>query len=248
MARPARPWFRFYVEAMRDMKLRRLTPAERWMWVGVLAAARDSCVPGTLLIAQGFPYTIDELATFVGVRSREMAAGMEKMISLGMVVTMLDGAWSIPAWNDRQYESDSSTIRTAKHRSKEQDGNVPGNDIVTYQIQRQNTETEIPIAPRARDVIFDALCEVTNTDPDQLTSSGRGSLNRAVRELRALAADPAQIKSKAAALQRRYPTVALTAPSLVKHWASLNGSKKRAGPVRSIEEERAEFAARMAEQ
>ena len=47
MPRVARPWFRFYVEAMRDPKMRRLSPAERWLWVAVLAACRESWIPGS---------------------------------------------------------------------------------------------------------------------------------------------------------------------------------------------------------
>ena len=62
MPRPARPWFRFYVEALSDRKLRRLTPAQRWLWVAVLGAARQSPIPGHLMVSEREPMDAHDLA------------------------------------------------------------------------------------------------------------------------------------------------------------------------------------------
>ncbi|MCL6443142.1 MAG: hypothetical protein K6T83_06760 [Alicyclobacillus sp.] len=35
-------WFRFYTEAISDTKIRRLPPAQRWLWVVMLSLARKS--------------------------------------------------------------------------------------------------------------------------------------------------------------------------------------------------------------
>ena len=51
----ARPWFRLYVEAFQDVKLRGLSPAHRWLWMAILGIARQSCVSGSLLVAYGLP-------------------------------------------------------------------------------------------------------------------------------------------------------------------------------------------------
>src|SRR5262245_42102119 len=66
--RPSRPWFRVYVEAFADPKIRRLTPPHRWLWIAILGAARQSCVPGLLLIAPGVPMTRAELAAHATMR------------------------------------------------------------------------------------------------------------------------------------------------------------------------------------
>lgn len=142
--RPARPWFRFYVEAMRDPKMRRLTPAQRWLWVAVLSAARESCEPGRLVIAERVPMTESDLADYAGMRRPEIMDGLALMIELGMLADD-DGTLVVPAWNDRQYESDDTTKRTRKHRggtTLERSEAVPGNSVGTDQRQRQKTESE----------------------------------------------------------------------------------------------------------
>lgn len=131
MARPARPWFRFYVEAFSDRKLLRLTPAQRWLWVAVLGAARDSCEPGRLMISEGEPMTAAELARFADVPVDDVWPALEQMRRYGMVVWDEAGRISVCNWDSRQFESDNTAVRTAKHRSKErsyeQSNDVPGN-------------------------------------------------------------------------------------------------------------------------
>ena len=145
MARPARPWFRFYVEAFSDRKLLRLTPAQRWIWVAVLGAARESCVPGSLFIAPDVPMTDRELARYADVREKDIARALNEMAALGMV-DRSDGVLSVRNWNDRQFESDDTTARTAKHRSKERSNDVPGNTPET----EVETETDVgPLPPAA---------------------------------------------------------------------------------------------------
>lgn len=118
MAPPKRPWFRFYVEAVTDRKMRRLTPAERWLWVAVLGAARHSPEPGVLLVVEDDPMTLNDLADWAGMTLREVTAGIGKMRRLGMVADRDDGAITVPKWDERQHASDDVTARTRKHRSK----------------------------------------------------------------------------------------------------------------------------------
>jgi len=131
MPRPARPWFRFYVEAFTDDKLLRLTPAQRWLWVAVLGAARKSCEPGRLVIAEGEAMTVAELARFADVPVEDVWPALEQMRRYGMVTWDDNGLIEVCRWAERQFESDNTTARTAKHRSKErsyeQPNDVPGN-------------------------------------------------------------------------------------------------------------------------
>lgn len=129
MARPSRPWFRFYVEALHDPKLRRMPPAHRWVWVAVLAAARASCVPGDVLVSEKQPMTSHDLADFASVPVREVNKALAAFEAAGMVTREDAGHWRVTHWHDRQYESDDVTERTRKHRSRERsherDRNVP---------------------------------------------------------------------------------------------------------------------------
>lgn len=164
MAPPKRPWFRLYTEAFSDRKLRRLAPAERWLFVAVLGAARQSPVPGVLLITETEPLTVEDLADFAGMKERDVTVAIEKMDRLGLVYERSDGALVVTKWEARQFEADDVTARTRKHRSKGKppddhppgmersiersngdewngdsppNGNVPG----THQSQRQKTDT-----------------------------------------------------------------------------------------------------------
>jgi hypothetical protein len=129
LPRPQRPWFRFYVEAVHDRKLRRLNPAQRWLFVAVLAAARQSPIPGYLRISDRDAMTAEDLADFAAVPLRQVNAGIEAMSELGLIEWDTEiASWHVPKWNDRQYESDDVTARTRAHRSRLERSNVvPGN-------------------------------------------------------------------------------------------------------------------------
>lgn len=119
MPRKTMPWFRFYVEAVHDRKLRRLKPETRWLFVACLAAARQSPEPGWLLVAKDDPMDWDDLADFAGMARKQVEQGTDALTDAGVLAFDLTrSAWRIPNWDDRQYESDSSTERTRKHRSK----------------------------------------------------------------------------------------------------------------------------------
>lgn len=146
MPRPARPWFRFYVEAVTDRKLRRRPAAERWLWVAILAAARQSCIPGFLLVSEREPMDEHDLADFAGVAVTVVTRAVPAFERSGMLTrdTNLD-CWAVTNWNERQFESDDVTQRTRKHRSREQERNVPTSFPGTPPETETDTDTENPL-------------------------------------------------------------------------------------------------------
>lgn len=147
MPRKPQPWFRFYVEAMSDRKLRRLPPEYRWLYVACLAAARTSPIPGWLLVHDGDDGgEMDEqdMADWAGMRLSIVTAGMAALERLRLVGR--DGetrAWYIPNWSARQFESDDVTVRTRKHRSKERSNVVLGN--APEQSRAEQTPLNVPV-------------------------------------------------------------------------------------------------------
>lgn len=116
MPREARPWFRFYCEAVWDRKLRRLDPDHRWLWVVVLSAARQSSEPGRLLLTASAPMVVDDLADAANMPAPRVDAGLRAMLDLGLLT--VDGeTWVVSKWSERQFESDSSTERSRRSRS-----------------------------------------------------------------------------------------------------------------------------------
>lgn len=119
VARPSRPWFRFYVEALHDRKLRTRPPAQRWLWVTLMGMARSSPEPGTILVAENVPADVVVIADEAALTVKETEAGLEYYASLGMIHRDDRGAWVVASFLERQFESDTSTERTQLHRSKD---------------------------------------------------------------------------------------------------------------------------------
>lgn len=129
MPRQVRPWFRVYTEMVRDRKIRRLTPAQRWIWVAILCAAGESPERGRLVVVHGVPMTAAELADYADVRTQDVNKAVKLMIKLGMLEdqTTVEARAELepsqtPAivvlnWSQRQYESDNVTARTRKLRA-----------------------------------------------------------------------------------------------------------------------------------
>lgn len=131
MPRVRMPWFRFYSEAMRDMKLRMRPPAERWAWAALMSIASEADPRGYLLIDEE-AVTVQALADVAAITQEEAESALAYFVSKGMVANSDDGTPFISKWGDRQFESDVSSERTAKHRSKEQLNAVLGNNKETF--------------------------------------------------------------------------------------------------------------------
>lgn len=122
MAPPKRPWFRFYVEAVHDRKLRRLKPETRWLFVACLAAARQSPEPGRLLVGVDDPMGWDDLIDYAGMTRKQVEQGTDALHDAGVLdFDKSTSTWFVPNWSARQYESDVSTDRTSKWRRKNDD-------------------------------------------------------------------------------------------------------------------------------
>jgi hypothetical protein len=136
------PWFRFYTEAITDRKVRRLSPAQRWVWTAVMAAARESPVPGRLMVTESLPMTLPELADYADVREREVTAAVDLMVRL--VMLHWDGdVMVVTNWPKRQPESDNVTERSRKHRAK-----PDGNGVATLQQQSLQRVSNAPEVER----------------------------------------------------------------------------------------------------
>ncbi len=117
------PWFRAYSEMLHDPKLKRMTPAQRWVWVGLLCLASDSEDRGVLELAPGVAYELDDLALAMDVDAETVDTCLGHAAELGML--RRDGTKLIVVnWDKRQYDNPSDTPeqtreRQRKHRSRD---------------------------------------------------------------------------------------------------------------------------------
>jgi hypothetical protein len=88
-----------------------------------------------------------------------------------------------------------------------------------------NHQSLVPASPaqvvRPRDDLFDTVADVCGITVAELTPSARGALNKALKDLRSVDAQPGEVADRAAAFRRRYKLASLTPMALAKHWPQL---------------------------
>jgi hypothetical protein len=174
MPRPSRPWFRFYVETFGDPKIRMFPLGQRWIWAGLLAAARMSPEPGKLLVASGVPHSNETLAEFIGAPVKDVKAALGTALKLG-IVTQLPDSLQVTNFEHRQYESDTSTARTRVWRDRHKP--VTTNGVVTSQARHLTLVSDEVVTSQERhgdvhgDGHGDGGCDVPETETDTETET-----------------------------------------------------------------------------
>ncbi len=87
--------------------------------------------------------------------------------------------------------------------------------------RRDTSELHLQVPLPGGDELFVAVCEATHRNSNQMTKSARGSINRAVAELRAVNASSEEVHARAAVYHRKFPNAVLSPSALTKHWDSL---------------------------
>jgi hypothetical protein len=140
----ANPWFRLYSEFAHDPKIQMLSEAMQRRYV-MLMCLRCSEVLETLHET--------EIAFQLRLSTDELDETKQLFISKNFI----DEQWNLINWDKRQFVSDSSTMRVAKHREKKKQvsnadetlqkrpSNAIDTDTDTEQIQKRTTSVATPI-------------------------------------------------------------------------------------------------------
>ena len=140
----ANPWFRLYSEFAHDPKVQMLSEAMQRRYV-MLLCLRCSEVLETLHET--------EIAFQLRLSTDELDETKQLFISKNFI----DKHWNLLNWDKRQFVSDSSTMRVAKHREKKKQvsnadetlqkrpSNAIDTDTDTEQIQKRTTSVATPI-------------------------------------------------------------------------------------------------------
>lgn len=145
----AQNWFRLYREIIHDPKLRRTPVAQRWLWVTILCLADDD---GVVRLAEGTPYSIEDLADLARVAVKDVEAGLKRFDQDHLrMIERLPDAIIILRWSKRQFKSDSSTERVKALRDRRRNVSETlhgssGNETATA--PETDTETEDRIENR----------------------------------------------------------------------------------------------------
>lgn len=139
----ANPWFRMYAEFATDAKVQMLSEAMQRRYL-MLMCLRCS---NTLVTLHD-----EEIAFQLRISGEELAETKALFIKKGFI----DSAWNVLNWEKRQFASDTSKDRVAKHRALQKAKHEPaGNGVVTLHERKAN-----------------ALDTDTDTDTDKEPPSG----------------------------------------------------------------------------
>ena len=140
----ANPWFRLYSEFAHDPKIQMLSEAMQRRYV-MLMCLRCSEVLETLH------------ETEIAFQLRLSTGELDETKQLFISKNFIDEQWNLLNWDKRQFVSDSSTMRVAKHRNKKKQvsnadetlqkrpSNAIDTDTDTEQIQKRTTSVAPPI-------------------------------------------------------------------------------------------------------
>jgi len=139
----ANPWFRLYSEFAHDPKVQMLSEAMQRRYV-MLLCLRCSEILETLH------------ETEIAFQLRLSTDELEQTKQLFISKNFIDKHWNLLNWDKRQFVSDSSTMRVAKHRNKKKQvsnadetlqkrqSNAIDTDTDTEQIQKRTTSVAPP--------------------------------------------------------------------------------------------------------
>jgi len=100
-----------------DPKLKRVSPAGRWLWIAFLCLANDD---GELLIVPGEPLTVAEIGEMAGVTDQDELARSVAWFKRAEMLDEQEGILKLTKWGVRQYRADSSAERTRRYRKRKQ--------------------------------------------------------------------------------------------------------------------------------
>lgn len=103
------PWFRMYVEAVDDEKLRLLAFEDRWHFVALLCCKGKGILDGDGSLVRRM------VAVKLGLDLRSLDEVVRRLSEVGLV----DKRTLQPcAWDERQFLSDKSTVRVRAYRER----------------------------------------------------------------------------------------------------------------------------------
>jgi hypothetical protein len=125
----ANPWFRLYSEFAHDPKIQMLSEAMQRRYV-MLLCLRCSEVLETLH------------ETEIAFQLRLSTEELEQTKQLFISKNFIDKHWNLLNWDKRQFVSDSSTMRVAKHRSKKKQVSNANETLQKRQSNAIDTDTD----------------------------------------------------------------------------------------------------------
>lgn len=173
------------------------------------------------------------LAKRMGCSLSSVDRAVEELIALGAVTKKrrcVDGVWTSslytvnkmpPSRTDGGSPTHDATPRltgdaTSPHpRRKELDQELDQKELLAA-APREPVKKQ-----RKTDPLWDTMLQTCGINPQTLTGSERGRINKALKELREVGATPDELRARAKTYTTKYPGAALTPTALSGNWSQL---------------------------
>lgn len=114
-----KPWLKLWTDTLSDRKLRRLKPAEKWCWVGLLLLAAETDDAGKIELADGVPMMADDFIDALDVEPETWESAYAYFLRLGMITVDGDGFVVVVNYAKRQEPKDPTAAdRMRRYRDK----------------------------------------------------------------------------------------------------------------------------------
>jgi hypothetical protein len=123
------PWFRMYAEFATDPKVQMLSEAMQRRLLMILCLRCSN----TLVTLQP-----DEIAFQMRISETDLEATKAAFVAKGFI----DNEWNVLNWEKRQFASDSSAARVAKHRALQKEKQEHGCNVTETKSNALDTDTE----------------------------------------------------------------------------------------------------------
>ena len=205
--------------------------------------------------------SVATLARYANCSERHVQRAIQSLVELGEIQVVDQAGGNEETRRDRRPNLYKVLVRcpvdcdgTSQHRTRGDADGTPSNGATESDLRGDISGTNgvTPVSPepslepsskpiaaappetsaKKKDELFEAVARVCGIDWASLTASGRGPLNKAVKELKQVNATVDQVEARAAAFKKQYPDATLTPMALTKHWASFAPAKT--APRKSI--------------
>lgn len=143
-------------------------------------------------------------------------------------------------WAERKRKSRQSHVQTTDSVAvtpesrdvtpESRNGHAMSRHEVEEKRREEKRTKNLALAKNERDELFEAVAEVCGIDWHDLTDSARGSLNKAVAQLRGTHAEPDEVRRRARNWPALFdPDTTLTPSALAKHWPALTTARSAPG-------------------
>ena len=121
------PWIKLYTEMLDDVKLSRLSDAQKWRFVQLLLLAGECDAEGALVTGDS-PMTTEDVTWRLRIDTQTLVTDLEKLTELGLV-HIEDGAIIITKFANRQGPTQAEKREQWKKRQKERRERLKGGSV-----------------------------------------------------------------------------------------------------------------------